>query len=92
MIDAFIWFLAIEALGLLALPLAFVLFHRLPDRGFTLAKPLALVLSSYLLWILGLTHIAPNSQGTIIGILAVGAIVGVLVVRRQWPPPPQAHR
>ena len=84
MIDAFIWFLSIELLGLLALPLAFVLFPRLPDRGFTLAKPLALILSSYLLWILGLTHVAPNSQGTVIGILAVGGIAGALVVRRQW--------
>lgn len=75
MIDAFIWFLVIELLGVLAFPLAFTLFRRLPDRGYTLTKPFALVLASYLLWILGLTQLIPNSRFTIIGILALGAAI-----------------
>jgi YYY domain-containing protein len=74
-IDAFIWFLVIELLGVLAFPLAFTLFQRLPDRGYTLTKPFALVLVSYLLWVLGLIHLVPNSRFTIIGILALGAAI-----------------
>jgi peptidoglycan/LPS O-acetylase OafA/YrhL len=73
LVDAFIWFVAVELLGALAFPLAFSLFRRLPDRGYTLTKPLALVLASYLLWILGLTQLVPNSRFTIISILALGA-------------------
>jgi len=78
-LDALVWLLAIELLGLVALPLTFLLFHRLPDRGFTLSKPLALVLFSFILWVLGLAHVLPNSIFTIIAILALGT--GVRGVR-----------
>ena len=81
MVDFLLWLLAVEFLGLLALPLAFVLFRRLPDRGFSLAKPMALVLFSYVLWVLGLTRIAPNSLVTIAGILVFGAMGAGLVWR-----------
>ena len=81
MVDAITWLLTVELLGILALPLCFVLFRRLPDRGMTLAKPLALVLFSYILWLAGLTHLIPNSQVTIIVILLLGAAVGGLILR-----------
>jgi len=95
-LDAAIWLLSIEILGLLALPLGFVLFRRLPDRGYTLTKPLALILGSYLLWILGLSHIAPNTRATIFGILVLGGLIAFLIIwrnresmraflRREWP-------
>jgi YYY domain-containing protein len=77
------WLLALELLGLLAFPLAFVLFRRLPDRGFTLAKPLALLLFAYAYWLLGLSHLAPNSRWTIVGILAVAALPAGWLVRRR---------
>ncbi|HEU0022159.1 MAG TPA: DUF2298 domain-containing protein [Dehalococcoidia bacterium] len=70
MIDVLVWFGAIEILGLLAFPLAFLLFSRLPDRGYTFAKPLALVLVSYNHWMLGLTRFIPNSPVTILAILS----------------------
>lgn len=68
--DVLIWFSALEILGLLAFPPAFLLFSRLPDRGYAFAKPLALVLVSYALWMLGLTRVIPNSQVTILAILS----------------------
>ena len=69
-------------MGVLALPAAFVLFRRLPDRGFTLAMPSAMVFFSYILWVFGLTHIAPNTQLTIIVILVVAAIPSAFLLRR----------
>ena len=84
MIDALIWFLSIHLLGLLGLPLAFALFSRLPDRGYTLAKPLALILASYILWVLGLTGFIPNSQAAIVGILLVMAVACGFILRTQW--------
>ena len=82
MLDALIWYIAVQVLGILALPAAFVLFRRLPDRGFTLAKPAAMVFFSYVLWVLGLSHIAPNTQLTIILVLAVAAVPSVYLLRR----------
>ncbi|MDA1218248.1 MAG: DUF2298 domain-containing protein [Chloroflexi bacterium] len=82
MIDALVWFTAIEFLGLLAFPLAFLLFSRLPDRGYAFAKPLALVLVSYLLWMLGLTQFIPNSPVTILAILLAMLVISGWLLRR----------
>lgn len=82
MIDILVWFAAIEILGLLAFPLAFILFRRLPDRGYTFAKPLALVLVSYILWMLGLTQFIPNSPVTIIAIMSGILVISGLLLRR----------
>ena len=57
MVDLLVWLFSIELIGLAAFPIAFLLFHHLPDRGFSLVKPLTLVAGSYALWVLGLTHL-----------------------------------
>ena len=80
--DALIWLLVIEVLGLIALPLAFKLFGRLPDRGLILSKVLGLLLGSYIFWLLGLTRVVPNSQYTIVVILVALAAVSSLVMWR----------
>ena len=77
-----IWFVAVQSMGIVAFPAAFVLFRRLPDRGFTLAMPAAMVFFSYILWVLGLTHIAPNTQLTIVLILGVATIPSAFLLRR----------
>ncbi|MEE8464902.1 MAG: DUF2298 domain-containing protein [Dehalococcoidia bacterium] len=82
MLEALSWFAAVQGMGVLALPAAFALFHRLPDRGFTLAMPAAMVFFSYVLWILGLTHIAPNTQLTIVIILVAAALPSAFLLRR----------
>ena len=85
MLDALSWYVAVQVLGVLALPASFVLFRRLPDRGFTLAKPAAMVFFSYILWILGLSHVAPNTQLTIVLILVVAAVPSAFLARRLLP-------
>jgi len=81
--EAIIWLIAIEVLGLLAFPISFLLFRRLPDRGYTLSKVFALLLVSYTWWLLGLTQLIPASRWTLIGIVVALAVVAVLLVRRQ---------
>ncbi|HID61929.1 MAG TPA: hypothetical protein EYP49_04190, partial [Anaerolineae bacterium] len=80
----FRWWLIIEILGLVALPLTVRLFRHLPDRGYALAKPLGLLLVSYVLWIgatFGLLH---NSVGGIVfSILAVGVFSGWFYAREK---------
>ena len=85
MYHALIWLLIVEVLGLVLLPLAFILFRRLPDRGLGLSKVLALLLFSYVLWLLGSTHLLPNTLYTIIAILAVAALASSLVLWRKLP-------
>ncbi|RME48829.1 MAG: hypothetical protein D6791_02360, partial [Chloroflexi bacterium] len=46
------WYLILEVLGFITLPIAFRLFRWLPDRGYALAKPLGLLLTGYGLWVL----------------------------------------
>ena len=83
--DHLAWFLTIQLMGLLATPMAIFLFKALPDRGYSLAKVLALLLAGYTLWVLGLTGVLPNSPATIAAILLVGGVVFAWLYYRRWP-------
>jgi len=80
---ALIWVVVVELLGLLALPLTFRLFSRLPDRGFALSKALAILLLTYGAWLLGLTHVVPNSRYTLIALMLLLLILGLFALRRR---------
>ena len=84
MVDVLVWLLAVEVLGILAFPLAFLLFRALPDRGYSIVKPLGLVLGSYALWTVGLTRTIPSSQPAIFSIVGLLAIVGLFALWRNW--------
>jgi YYY domain-containing protein len=62
MIDALFWWFIIQLVGLVAFPLAYGFFHRLPDRGWAFSKPFGILFLTYLFWILNSAHILPNSQ------------------------------
>ena len=79
MLDVFIWLIAIELIGLLAFPLAFALLPWLPDRGYSLTKPLGLLLAFYPLWLLGSTQVIPNGLLTIALILVMLGAVALLI-------------
>lgn len=81
---ALLWFLTLEAAGVAALPWVFALFPRLPDRGLTLVKPAALLFLSYVLWMLGLAQLLPNTAPAVWGILGVFAAGSVWLARRNW--------
>lgn len=71
MAEVALWWLAVELLGLVALPAALLLFRNLPDRGYAFSKPLAILVLAYLSWILGLLHVLPNTQWSIVLLAAV---------------------
>src|SRR5512133_3160693 len=65
MVDILLWLLAVEVLGVAALPLAWWLLGRLPDRGLTLAKPLGLLLVGYAIWLTSSFGLLANRRATI---------------------------
>ncbi len=69
------WWGVLLALGTAVTPLAFYLFNRLPDRGYAFVKMLALLLVSYLFWLLGSLGYVQNSLGGIL--LAAAVTVGL---------------
>ena len=84
MIDAFIWFITVELLSLIALPATFVLFKSLPDRGYAFGKALSILIISFLLWLAAYAHILPNTRWAIILIIALLAIGSLfLFIRRR---------
>jgi hypothetical protein len=61
MIYVILWWLIIQFLGWLALPVAYRLFRWLPDRGYAFSKALGLLMVSYLLWLGSITGFLHNS-------------------------------
>ena len=83
MLDALRWLITVELIGLAAFPLAFYLLPRLADRGFTLSKPLGILLVSYLFWVLGLAHI-PTVQPIAISLVLLMAALSVYIAYRNF--------
>ena len=79
-----VWLLLLELLGLLAFPLAYRVFSRLPDRGWTLSKPLGLLLLGYGVWMLGLSNTIPNSRWSVLLVLVIVAALAYLASRGHW--------
>ena len=73
MLDVLWWLIAAEAMGLAAFPLAYFLLPRLADRGYTLSKPLGILIIGYLSWLLSVVHILPSVRISLIGLLLVMA-------------------
>ncbi len=73
-----VWWLAATALGWLAFPLTWRMLAGLPSRGYALARILALLIVSYMGWLLASLHLLPNSRET--WLLMVGLLAGLNVV------------
>ncbi len=78
-----IWWVIIEIIGWAAMPLAFRLFRYLPDRGYALAKPLGLLLVSYLFWLACSLGFLQNTWGSMFFCLVVVAAVGGYLYLRE---------
>ncbi|MCX7682332.1 MAG: DUF2298 domain-containing protein [Anaerolineae bacterium] len=70
----FVWWLILQILGWAALPLTYRLFKWLPDRGYAFAKPLGLLLVSYVLWLGASLGYMRNNLGGIF--VAIAVVVG----------------
>lgn len=80
--SAIAWWLWVELLGFIALPLSLHLFKGLSDRGYVFGKGLGILALSYLLWLAATTGILSNSRLSIFGLLALIALCSLFVFAR----------
>ncbi|MBN9386989.1 MAG: tetratricopeptide repeat protein [Chloroflexi bacterium] len=73
-----LWFALIQLLGLVALPIAWRVCRRLPDRGYIVAKPLGAVLVALIIWLMVWTKLVMNTAVT------AWIAVGLLLVFSWW--------
>ncbi|MHB1295788.1 MAG: DUF2298 domain-containing protein [Anaerolineae bacterium] len=77
-----IWWLALEIVGVVALPLTMRTLRFLPDRGLGLARHVGLLLCGYLFWLLTSLGVLRNTAASIVGVLIlVAAVSAVLWLR-----------
>ena len=76
---AFRWYVVVQAFGLAALPLCLRLFRRLPDRGYGVSKPLGLLLTGWVFWLLTTFGWLHNTAGGILVGIAIVAAAGAAV-------------
>ncbi|MBV9790417.1 MAG: hypothetical protein JOZ51_19655 [Chloroflexi bacterium] len=77
--DVLRWWLVVEVLGLLALPLTMWFFRRFPDRGYSLAKPFGILLTGYGAWLLSMVGLGGFGYLLLSAIALLLLALGVLV-------------
>ncbi len=82
MVAALGLFALVEVVGLLAAPVAALLFGRLPGAGLGFSKILGLLLATWLIWMAASLHVAAYGVPLIIGVLVVLALAGLLSLGR----------
>jgi YYY domain-containing protein len=80
--DAIVWWIALQLLGLAAVPIAAVLLRALPDRGYTLSKPLGLMLTGWLAYMVAMLKIAQFDRLLVTLCLLVVAAFSVFLLLR----------
>ena len=83
MLQFFLWYLLITLVGWLAFPLAFRLFQALPERGFSLARPLGLLLWGYVFWMMACLGLIQNDGNGLLLALAAAALVSAAILLKQ---------
>lgn len=87
MLSFVVWWAAADLLAFAAFPLAFRLLHNLPDRGYAAAKPLGLLLATFLFWFAAAwLKILSNDRSSVVLILLVALLAGLLLASLQRRP------
>ena len=90
MISILVWWLIAQVLGWVTLPVAMHCFRWLPDRGYAFAKPLGLLLVSYIVWLGASTGFLRNDLGGILFAILLVAAVSAWLLRKRSPGEPYA--
>ncbi len=78
----FLWWLWIALAGAAALPLCLALLSGLPDKGYTLARPIGMLLTATVFWLLGSYGFLENTSGGIALSWFLVLIASIVIYRR----------
>ncbi len=78
-----LWWLIIQTIGLLALPITATLLRTLPDRGYAFSKALGLLITSYGVWLIGSGQNIPVGVPLIIIVALLMGAGGILLARHR---------
>ena len=75
------WWLLVDVLGLLALPITLVLLRHLPEKGYAFSKVVALLIVGYFSWIFG--YVSFGLGAACCSVLLM-ALLSAWILRDQW--------
>ena len=78
------WYLLSILLGWISFPLAYRLFRKLPDRGYTLSRVLGLLLWGFVFWLLTSLKLLQNHPGGIAFSLLLLVVLSLWAGRKKW--------
>lgn len=79
------WFVVLQIIGLLALPLTMVVFKRLTDRGYIFSKAIGLLIVTWGVWMIASLRIAPFTWWTVLTVMAFVMFASALLIsQQQW--------
>ena len=81
-LPAVTWLLVVQAAALALVPLVMLLFRSLPDGGYLLTKPLAVLVLAYPVWLGASLKVFDFTQGSSLAILILLVLAGVLAAYR----------
>ena len=73
------WIFIIEILGILFFPIAALVFSNLRDQGFSISKPLGVLMLGFISWISASLHIFPVNQGSLSITLLIISIPSIYI-------------
>ncbi|KAF1074032.1 DUF2298 domain-containing protein [Methanogenium sp. MK-MG] len=77
--DVLIFLIVLEVIGLLAFPLALTLAGNLRDSGYSLARPIGIIIISLVASLLSFIRLVPLTAGVYAGLLVLAALAAFIV-------------
>lgn len=78
-LDILKWYLVLTGIGVIGFPIAFTFLKNLPGRGFVFARPLGLILISFIYWLFGTLGLLRVDIGSLICAVLAAAVPAAVV-------------
>ncbi len=88
--DIIVWWLALEIIGLTALPIASQVSRNLKDKGYSVSKPLGLLLLTYISWIISF-FVGYSYYSVLLSLGIIGACSLIIYFRKGQPALDKKH-
>lgn len=84
--DILVFLLILEIIGFLAFPIVQTIAGNLRDTGYSLARPLGIIIVSLVVCLLSSLRLAPFTASSYIGLILLAALAAFIIYRHRWIP------